>query len=100
MRLDVYLSKESPNFEEKIMIILALIDLVKEIHQCGVVHRNLTPSKIYLYPFVSTDEENGFRLQLIDFDFAHLPPEEIQRTNDTSLLQIDNPVTNNFYLPV
>ncbi|CAF1488187.1 unnamed protein product [Adineta steineri] len=100
-RLDNYLRDNLLTFKEKMMIILELIDLVKEIHQCDVVHRNLTPSKIYLHPLISADDEKEFGLQLVDFDFAHLPRnDEVQKTNDINLLQIDDAVTNTFYLPV
>ena len=77
-----------------------MIDLIKEIHQRNVTHRNLTPSQIYLHPCISNDEENGFRLQLIDFDFAHISSNENLKTDSLDLLQIDEPVTNDFYLPV
>ena len=101
MRLDVYLSTEQPSFKEKLIIILTLIDLIKEIHQCDVIHRNLTPSKIFIQPITSDDGENGFRLQIIDFDYAHVSPNEIQKTNSsTGPLQSGGSITNHFYLPV
>ncbi|CAF1360555.1 unnamed protein product [Adineta steineri] len=78
-RLDVYLSKELRNFEDKMIIILELINLVEKIHRCE------------------------FHLQTIDFDFAHLinSSYKIQKINNTNLLPlIANQVTNNFYIPV
>ncbi|UJR19922.1 hypothetical protein I4U23_023054 [Adineta vaga] len=99
--LDRFLADELPSFEDKLLIILELIDLINEIHQCGVIHRNLTPSKIYIEPCVYDDEEEGFCLQITDFDFAHISSSnEIEKTSDVSFFPVDNPVTNDFYLPV
>ncbi|CAF1348718.1 unnamed protein product [Adineta steineri] len=96
-------SMELCNFKGKIMIILELIDLVEKIHRCGVVHRNLIPSKIYVQPYISTENGKEFHLQTIDFDFGHLinSSYKSQKSNNTNLLPIiTDQVTNNFYIPV
>jgi serine/threonine protein kinase len=83
IRLDDYLSNETIRFVDKLRMILALIDSVQRIHQRRVVHRNLTPSKIYVH-----------------FDTAHISLDgPHQGSNETNLLPNDSLITNHFYCP-
>ncbi|CAF1527907.1 unnamed protein product, partial [Rotaria sordida] len=94
--LDSFVSDNNPDFQESMIIILKLINLIKQIHQHGVVHRNLTPNKIFIDNFTSTDV-NQFHLKLIDFDLAHIDQKDINKTNENGFYSIDNPTENDFY---
>ncbi|CAF4936692.1 unnamed protein product [Rotaria sp. Silwood1] len=96
MSLDSFVFDNDPDFQDSMIIILKLIDLIKQIHQRGVVHRNLTPNKIFIDNFTSIDV-NQFHLKLIDFDLAHIDQKDINKTNEHRFYSVDNPIKNDFY---
>jgi serine/threonine protein kinase len=75
-------------------IMLSLIDLIKQIHQQNIVHRNVIPKNVLIRHSASIDGEQ-IHLGLIDFDLAHI---NRKNTYQNIFTCVDNPFENDFYL--
>ncbi len=95
--LDTYVSDRSPNFRQIMNIILISIDLIKQIHNRNIVHRNLIPKNIIIDHSNSINGEE-IHLGLIDFDLAYIDQKNNKKTNRNIFTSADNPLENDFYL--
>ncbi|CAF3930113.1 unnamed protein product [Rotaria sp. Silwood2] len=94
--LDQYVAGNEPKFPEIINIILLLINLVKDIHEQNVVHRNLTPRNIFIHR-TNSIEGDQFHLKLINFDLAHIDEKKINSKNQNIWSRDNNQLKNDFY---
>lgn len=62
-------------------ILLQSLKALTYLHSCGIIHRDLSPSNIYLQK-----DADGFRVRLIDFGLAKLLDPEIQKLTRTGAL--------------
>jgi serine/threonine protein kinase len=97
MSLDTYVSTYVPKFRQIMDITLSLIDLIKQIHQQNIVHRNVIPKNVLIRHSASIDGEQ-IHLGLIDFDLAHIDQKNINQNNQNVFTRVDNPLENDFYL--
>ncbi|CAF1322862.1 unnamed protein product, partial [Rotaria sp. Silwood1] len=91
-----YFAKKERTFSDIIHIILLLIDLVKEIHNKNIVHRNLTPKNIFIHNSNSIDGVK-LHLTLIDFDLAHINEKHLNKTNPNIWSRDNKQMKNDFY---
>ncbi|CAF3764252.1 unnamed protein product [Rotaria sp. Silwood1] len=91
-----YFAKKERTFSDIIHIILLLIDLVKEIHNKNIVHRNLTPKNIFIHNSNSIDGVK-LHLTLIDFDLAHINEKHLDKTNPNIWSRDNKQMKNDFY---
>jgi serine/threonine protein kinase len=70
MRYVVETSDEKSTFKTALKISQQLLLALSEMHDAGIVHRNLTPDNIYI------DVSKEFNVLFSDFDFSRLESEE------------------------
>jgi tetratricopeptide (TPR) repeat protein/tRNA A-37 threonylcarbamoyl transferase component Bud32 len=58
-----------------------LADILAEVHARGIVHRDLKPENVFLCP--EEGDLPGYRVKLLDFGIAKLPPMEVDALGAT-----------------
>ena len=60
-----------------------IADIMAEVHAQGIVHRDLKPENVFLCP--EEDRVPGYRVKLLDFGIAKLPPVEVDALGTTQV---------------
>ncbi|MGG6295570.1 ATP-binding protein [Leptolyngbya sp. AN02str] len=75
-----YLQRHSPTLEEVLAIAIQLADILHDLAQHRVVHKDIKPSNILIHPETK-------QVKLIDFSLASLLPKETQEIQSPNTLE-------------
>jgi len=78
--LGKYLQEQSLTLPEILEIALQLADILHDLGQCRVVHKDIKPANILIHP-------ESKQVKLIDFSIASLLPKETQEIQNPNVLE-------------
>ncbi|CAM4826376.1 unnamed protein product [Rotaria magnacalcarata] len=90
-RLSDYIKSKRVDFREALHISRQLLSLIKEIHRLKIIHRDIQPKNILIWPRPIPGE---FDFMLINFSSSCI----IDHKKHLSIQDIDEPLGNSFYL--
>lgn len=78
--LGQYLQQQSLNLVEVLAIALQLAEILHDLHQHRVIHKDIKPANILIHP-------GSKQVKLIDFSIASLLPKETQEIQNPNVLE-------------
>ena len=78
--LDQYIQQQSLSLDEVLAIALQLTDILRDLHQHRVIHKDIKPANILIHP-------TSKQVKIIDFSIASLLPKATQESQSPHLLE-------------
>ncbi len=78
--LDKYIQQQSLDLTEKLAIALQITDILHELHQHRIIHKDIKLANILIHP-------ESKQVKLIDFSIASLLPKETQEIQNPNVLE-------------
>jgi predicted ATPase len=78
--LEKYIQQQPLDLDETLAIALQLADLLHDLYQHRVIHKDIKPANILIHP-------NSKQIKLIDFSIASLLPKETQEIQNPNTLE-------------
>lgn len=78
--LDQYIQQQPLSLAEVLGIALQLSDILRDLHQHRIIHKDIKPANILIHP-------TSKQIKVIDFSIASLLPKETQESQSPNLLE-------------